>query len=282
MKPALYGEYSGAAFRERRAELVFARGGGRSALVRQVTPYPFHVTRPFALDAARPDLATLYLQSASGGIYRGDRLELDLAVRPGAAAHVTSQAATVVHHTGAQRARQITRLSVAEGAFAALTLDPLILFPGAELTVETSVHLAPGALAILAEGVAAHDFSGAGRPFGELRAETSVFGPDGKLLLADRSTVPGAEFAELLGPGMAAYGSALLLGPEGRLPDPAALEAALDAVGCLAAACPAPNGAGLSVRMIASNGGRIVTGVETVFALGAEAMLGFSPARRRK
>ncbi len=285
MKPADYAEGSGVVGRSRRAELVFGRGGGRSALMRQIAPYPFHVTRPFALDAARPDLATLYLQSASGGIYRGDRLDLSLEVRAGAAAHVTSQAATVVHDTGVERARQSTRIVVGPDAFAALTLDPLILFPGAELTVETAIEIADGALAILIDGVAWHDFTGEGRPFGSLVTETTVHDPAGRLLLADRSSVTGEELSAasgLLGPERGAYGSALLLGVAERLPDPAAIEDALYALGCHAASSPLPNGAGLGVRMVAANGGRITAGVEAVFAIAVEAMLGFTPARRRK
>ena len=44
------------------ASLQFSKGGGRTVLTRQRIPYPFHATRPFYLDQARPDLATLYLQ----------------------------------------------------------------------------------------------------------------------------------------------------------------------------------------------------------------------------
>lgn len=285
MKPADYASGEEAAGRLRHSELAFAWGGGRSTLIRQVAPYPFHVTRPFALDRARPDLATLYLQSASGGVYRGDRLSLDVTVRSGAAAHVTSQAATVVHDTGAHPALQTMTLEVGEGAFGALTLDPLIMFPGAEARVTTAVRMSQGALAILADGVSWHDFAGLDRPFGSLAAETLVYGPGGDLLTLDRSTVRGEELAgprSLLGRGAGAYGSALLLGPSGRLPSPAAVEAALDAVGCRAGASPLPNGAGLGVRIIAANGGVLTRGIETVFALAVEAMLGFEPARRRK
>lgn len=285
MKPESYAIGETAAGRHRSASLVFARGGGRSALVAQTTPYPFHVTKPFALDRERPELATLYLQSASGGIYRADQLDLSLTVKAGASAHVTSQAATVVHDTGALPARQTTQVDVGERAFAALTLDPLVMFPGAELSTATEVRLAEGALAIIADGVAWHDFAGENRPFGSLSAETVVRGRDGRTLVRDRATVRGSELMgarSLLGPGAGAYGSAMLLGPKERLPDPAAIEAALDAVGCRSGASPLPNGAGLGVRMIAANGGRITLAVEALFALGVEAMLGFSPARRRK
>ena len=285
MKPGDYASGEASIGSSRRADLVFARGGGRSALIRQTVPYPFHVTKPFALDRERPDLATLYLQSASGGIYRGDRLNLSLAVKAGAAVHVTSQAATVVHDTGVYPARQTSVLDVGENAFAALTLDPLVMFPGAALEVSTVVRLARGALAIVADGVAWHDFKALGRPFASLKAETLVHGPDGGLLVCDRSSVAGEELLgarSLLGPGAAAYGSAMLLGPADRLPSPGVIETTLDGLGCRAGASPLPHGAGVGVRMIAANGGAITRAVEALFALGVKAMLGFDPARRPK
>ena len=49
-------------------------------LRRQRVPYPFHATRTFYLDQSRPDLATLYMQSAAGGLYRGDHVALSITV----------------------------------------------------------------------------------------------------------------------------------------------------------------------------------------------------------
>ncbi len=86
------------------ATLRFAVGGGRTMLAHQHVPYPFHVTRPFYLDPQRPHLATLYLQSAAGGLYRGDRLLLAIDVAPGGSAHVTTQASMIVHDTRGQPA----------------------------------------------------------------------------------------------------------------------------------------------------------------------------------
>ena len=82
--------------------LVAELAGGRTVLRRQHVGYPFHVTRAFQLDRMRPDLATLYLQSASGGLYAADRLALDLVVGAGAALNLTTQASTVVHDARGQ------------------------------------------------------------------------------------------------------------------------------------------------------------------------------------
>ena len=95
-KPAPAEPVSALVGRRVQASLVFARGGGTTVLSRQVVPYPFHITRAFRMHPESPDLATLYLQSASGGLYAADHLTLDIAARPGARVHVTTQAGTVV------------------------------------------------------------------------------------------------------------------------------------------------------------------------------------------
>ena len=137
------------------ASLHFARGGGRTVLSRQRVPYPFHATRTFYLDCARPEIATLYLQSASGGLYRGDSLALSIVADANAAAHVTTQASTIVHRTHKRGIVQSTRIEIGEHAFAAMTPDPLVMFPGAEISCTTDITLAPTASAIRPIGVGA-------------------------------------------------------------------------------------------------------------------------------
>ncbi len=134
-------------------------------LARQHVPYPFHATRPFYLDRARPEIATLYLQSASGGLYRGDDVALSIVADPHAAAHVTTQASTIVHKTHKRAVAQTTRIEIGEHAFVAMTPDPLVLFPGAEICCATEVTLAATGCAILTDGLAHHDPEGTGRPF---------------------------------------------------------------------------------------------------------------------
>jgi urease accessory protein len=261
--------------------LSFASGGGRTFLARQSVPYPFHITRPHRLDPARPDIATLYLQSASGGLYRGDRLALSIEARSGACAHVTSQAATVAHRAAAESTRVLTRLTVHPGSTLALTTDPYVMFPGARLAVATEIVLHPGASALLAEGFAAHDPSGSETTFAALETEARVRTENGRTLVEERSLFRGDDFAGLGGAlgGCRAMGSVLILG--GTV-DPAALQSRLDAIGVLSGASRLPNEAGWSVRLLAEGGGSLARGLELAFATGFEALTGCMPARRRK
>jgi urease accessory protein len=263
------------------ASLSFASGGGRTFLARQSVPYPFHITRPHRLDAARLDIATLYLQSASGGLYRGDRLALSIEARRGACAHVTSQAATVAHRATAESIRVSTRLIVHPRATLALTTDPYVLFPGARLAVATEVVLHQGASALIAEGFAAHDPSGGAATFAALETTVRVRTENGRTLVEDRSLFRGADFAGLEGAlgGWRSLGSVLILG--GAV-DPEVLQFRLDAMGLLSGASRLPNEAGWSVRLLAKDGGGLARGLELAFAVGFEALTGCIPARRRK
>lgn len=266
------------------ASLVFVRGGGTTVLSRQVVPYPFHITRPFRLYPGHPDIATLYLQSASGGLYRADRLGLDIVARPGSRIHVTTQSATVVHDTGAFPARQETRLTIEADAMLALHPDPMILFPGAALVLNTHIVIGTHARAIVSEGFASHDPSSDGRPFSHvalsLRIETDV----GRVLVNEHSSLQGTSLTTPASPmgAYAAYVSMVILGPVNCLPGIASLQGAADAMNCLCGASPLPNAAGLAVRILAPSGGALSSGMDAIFAVAFEALFGVAPTRRRK
>jgi len=273
-----------AVYRDVTAELAFVRGGGRTVLARQRVPYPFHITRPFALDRDLPDMATIYLQSASGGLYRGDRLHLDIRAGTGAMAHLTSQAATVVHRTPGAPARLLTSINVGDGAFLALTNDPFILFPEAAFISAMEVTLAANARAIVSDGFATHDPEGLGRPFERLETRVRIADESGRLVATDRGTISGTGFAgpnSPLGP-YRAMGNMLVLGPRQSDIDPHELTAALDALGCCVGVSDLPNGGGLVLRCLAVDGGQLARGMDRLFTLAFNALIGQSPARRRK
>jgi urease accessory protein len=264
--------------------LVAELAGGRTVLRRQHVGYPFHITRAFQLDRMRPDLATLYLQSASGGLYAADRLALDLLVGAGAALNLTTQASTVVHDGRGDGSEMRQSVTVKDNAFCAMISDPYVLFPGADLHIETTATVAAGATLILADGFAAHDPHRRGEIFARFSTDTRVVGADGRLLVSDRGSVCGDELAancDVLG-GMNAAGSVLIIAPPDQLADIAEVEAAADACGCLGGVTAAPNGAGLAMRLLAPDGGTLIRGIEAAFHIAARAALGVDLAPRRK
>lgn len=238
------------------ARLRFARAGGRTALLDQFVPYPFHVTR--VLRAEGGDPATVYLQSASGGVYADDDLSLSVTVAEGASAHLTTQAATIVHDTFGRPAHLETTAGVARDGFLALLPDPLVLFPGASLRTATNLTLAEGATALLAESASLHDPRGESRAFDRLRGVVTVRDADGRVLLEDRGDIAGTALGGLAVLGRyRAWGLLLVLAPPSALPDPAALEGVADAAGCVAGASLAPNRAGVAVRLAGPDGGTL-------------------------
>jgi urease accessory protein len=266
------------------AALQFHRGGGRTVLAHQHVPYPFHATRPFYLDHERPEIATLYLQSASGGLYRGDDVALSIVAGPYAAAHVTTQASTIVHTTHKRAVAQTTRIAIGEHSFVAMTPDPLVLFPGAEICCATEITLAATGCAILTDGLAHHDPQGTARPFERYSNVVVVRNESGRVLLSDRGSLAGEsmlEPASPLGP-FRAVGTLLVLGRGSERCDADVLESRLTDLGCVAGISKLPNDAGIGGRVLAANGGTLARGLEAAFAIAFDALIGVSPARRRK
>jgi len=283
MLQALPGGLSVTSRSRQRADFLFARTGRRTHLARQFVSYPFHVTRPFYLDREPAGLATLYLQSASGGIYSSDRLELSIEAAAGAQCQVTSQGSTIVHDCRERISRYATRIDAASGAFVGLCADPLVLFPGAAIEMLTDVRLAPDAAVIITDGLALHDpGAGRGEPFALFSSELVVTDASGRRLLVDRLRVSGNEFDRLAPHGTQRMaGSVFALG---RFPavSPADLEAAVVATGSYAGATRLPNEAGLAVRMLAPDGVALARGLTRAWEILFAGLFGALPGRRRK
>ena len=270
--------------REARAWIGVDVAGGRTVIRRQHVGYPLHVTRGFYLDSGRPDLLTLYLQSASGGLYAGDRLQFDISVSEGAALCVTTQASTVVHNGRGIGSLQRQNIDVGAGALCALVCDPYVLFPGAQLAVRTIASVAEDGVLIFIDGLTCHDPAQRGGLFASYASSLQVVRPDGRLLLSDVGELPGTSVGEAGGPlgGYAATATVTIIGPSFRLPDARALEQVVSDTGCLAGASAAPNEAGLVMRMLAHGGGELMRGLEAAFHLAGSAATGTMLARRRK
>ncbi len=273
----------------RQAELVFTRApDGRTYISHQCVGYPFHITRPFYLDPDPAGLLTLYLQSVSGGIYRGEHLALSLEAEAGAEAQVTTQSATIVHRMqGGGEARQDMTIRAGAGAVLEYLPDPLILFPGARFQTTLRVVAEPGATVILSDAFTQHDSEAAGGRFALLASDTRIERPDGSLLAFDRFDI-GGELGEahLDGPAGAYPAHGTLMAVHDGCPAEELAEALRQAVadchGIYAGASTMPHGCGAWARILAEDGHALRAALKAAWAAARLKVSGAEPARRPK
>jgi urease accessory protein len=282
MRAVLPREIGVATLRQSRAALRFRFAGGRSYLAEQFAGYPFHVTRPFQLDPlSAPALATVYLQSSSGGLYGGDDLRLAVCVEEGASAEVTSQASTVVHDARGEVARHSVELRAERDAFLAYWPDPAILLPGARLRQSVSVSLGAGATVLLADAFLTHDPRAAARRFERLESEVVVRDDQGRPLVADRLHVDGRHWDMALGGRHEAAATAMLLGMGEGL-SVGTVNSTLDVPGIFGGAGLLPDNAGIGVRVLARDGVALSAALRRLWEVAFAARFGAPPSRRRK
>ena len=270
-----------------RLELGFAVGGdGTTRLQRQFASYPFHLCRPFRFAGDPPELATLYVQSCSGGIYDGDRLSLRIEVPRRAQLHVTTQAATIVRSMRGAGAWQETVLEAEAGSLVEYLPDPLILFPQARLETSLRIRADRAARLITGEAFLLHDPLGLGRPFAHLVSLLNVEErASGRVLFRDRLAARGADWTQRI-PGVkgdaAGTATLVILGPDAQ-GSIGALRSALDAVpGLWGGASLLPRGAGAVCRFLARDGRALRAGLDGVWRAARLHWTGAEPRTRRK
>ncbi|EAQ01523.1 urease accessory protein UreD [Pseudooceanicola batsensis HTCC2597] len=262
-----------------RASLEFRDVGGQTHLMGQHTPHPFHITRPFRHVTDPQGMATLYLQSSSGGLYGDDDLGLTVRLGEGAAAHVTTQASTIVHDARDRAgAQQDVLLEVGPGGWLEYLPDPAILMTGARLNNRVSARLGEGARLIMADAQLSHDPGGDGRPFGRLDNVVAVTGPQGPLML-DRFGLEGADWLARTG-GARCSGMVVAAGADEAGP---AMLAAVDALPGLYAGLSVFPDRGLGLlRFLARDGVALSRALSAAWTAARVALTGASPHARRK
>jgi urease accessory protein len=271
------------------AELVFTRApDGHTFISHQRVGYPFHITRPFYLDKVPQGMLTLYLQSVSGGIYRGEALALTLEAEAGALAQVTTQSATIVHRMKTDgAARQDMVIRAGEGALLEYLPDPLILFPGAQFETTLRVAAEPSATVILSDAFTQHDSDEAGGRFARLAAETRIERPDGTLLAFDRFDIDG-DVAEAHLDGKAeaypAHGTLMVVHTGCSAEEMAAVlrDALGSCQGIYAGASTLPQESGAWVRILAKDGLALRAAIKASWTAARLKVSGAEPAKRPK
>ncbi len=259
----------------------------RSYLSEQYFTYPFHVCRAQYMDKSLPGMATMYLQSCSGGVFKGDRLATVIDAAEGAQVHVTTQASTIIHRMEEDFAHQTIEINGAEGALIEYLPNSTILFPEAKLRSSITVTRDPGCDVILCDSFLSHDPEGSEKPFSWLENELIVQNPDGDIEVVDRFHVTGDQFRTGETGKFNAY---TVHGTFAVLSNSVETQLLLDVL----RACPAlegdvfsgisslSNDAGCWVRFLAVDGISADKYVQSLWFAAREALTGHPPTKRRK
>lgn len=174
-------------------ELRFEKSpDGRSFIAHQYADYPYHICRAQYFDADPAGMATLYLQSCSGGLFEYDRLHFKMIAGAGTAVHLTSQASTIVHSArGPGRASHCGTIIALPGSLVEYLPEPTILFPDSYLETRLDLQLGENASVIVCDSFLLHDPSGQGAAPALLDASLNVTLTDGTLIARDRMRIAG-------------------------------------------------------------------------------------------
>lgn len=270
------------------AMLAFQRApDGRSYIARQQVGYPFHLGRQLRLPDDVPEMAAVYLQSCSGGVFAGEQLHLHISAGPGSLAHVASGAATVAHSMREAPAQQRISLDVERDAWLEYLPMATILFPHTRLHNRVDVTLHSGARLLLCDAFCTHAPSGQEGVFGEYRSDVRVQSPEGDVLVADRLRVEGAQWRAGM-PGVSgpyqAWGNLMLIG-EGLPVDEivTALRAGTSGLtGTYLGVSALPNDAGVGLRLLAEDAVALREALHQGWASVRQWSTGIRPRPRRK
>jgi urease accessory protein len=259
---------------ERREELTILAELDRRA--------PYMAQRPLYPDPSAPDLAWLFMITTSGCVLQGDRLALEVALAPGARAHVTTQSATKVHSMDANCAVQTQSIALADGAYLEFMPEPLIPHRGARFLSDTRITIAPTATLLYSEIVQpGRKHHHPDECFGVTLLSLAVGAerPDGRRLFTEKLVVePARRLLRQTGvmDSFDVFGNVVLLTPkEAADRVHARIDAEVDAAGGLAfGACSLPNDAGLIFKVLGRETAQVKAKVREFWGIAREEITG--------
>ena len=142
---------SGAVGKSGFLRLGFERRDDRTILGNLESRAPYLAQRALHCDEALPEMAWLFTITTAGCVLQGDRLALEIALGPGAMAHVTTQSATKIHSMDTNYALQTQVLMLDEGAYLEFLPDPMIPHRQARFASDTRITLHPTASLLYSE-----------------------------------------------------------------------------------------------------------------------------------
>jgi urease accessory protein len=260
-----------------------ADGDGRTRLVTDFATVPFHLPGGLTHDEQLPELATVYVQSPTGGFAQGDRHEIAVTVETDAQAHVTTQSAEKVLRMERNCARADVQLTVEDGGYLEYLPEPTILYPDARYRRETTLTVGEGATALVGDIVVPGRLArGEAFDFERLYTRLTVEGPDGLLAQDTTDLAPGARNPQR--PGV--VGDHRVLGTLYVVGAPTLSDQLHDRVsaveGVRGGATTLPNDAGVLVRALGARTDAVAGALDAAWEETRAAELGAGRPARRK
>lgn len=243
-------------------DLAFSvNASGNTWLSRRRVRFPYTIGAPFRLDGPSKR-ETLILQSASGGLYEGERLHAAIRLEHGADVSIVTPGATVVNSArGRDHAAQIFSLDLDPGATLLFIPRMNILLPGARLALSTHAQLGEGSRLLYCDGFCLHRPAGLEGSMDWLRTSLSVSGRGGGPILHERSLIDGTAFANGMASSFHAFGTVVFAAPRSGCLDRTAADALAaeltDLPSCYCGATPLRANSGLLFRLAAVDGGAL-------------------------
>ena len=234
-------------------ELRFEATDAGTALVHDYATVPFHVSGTLGHDP-HPLTETVFVQSPTGGVAQGDRLDAEVVVGEGAVAHVSTGGSTKVQSMNRNYAASETTLSVASDGHLDYVPEPTILHADARYCGTLRLDVAGDATAVVSDVVVPGRLARGERfDFERYFSRVSATGPDGLLFEDTTHIVP--DEADPTAPGVLGefdvYGTAFVVasGQDTTALCEAVHDAATDCE-ARAGATALPNDAGVVVRAL--------------------------------
>lgn len=251
-------------------ELTFERRGDRSVLSHLHREAPLLVQQALYWDEHLPGLPCVYVITTSGCILADDRFDITIALEDGAAAHITTQAATKIHKMESGFASQVQRLELAANAYLELLPGPVIPQRHSRFTGVTDAVVADSATLLSAEILQpGRKYHGTGEIFAydHYSSALTVRRPDGTSLFCEKFTAEPGRFtvrdAGVMG-GFDVFANVILVTPAAQaarileqVSDGTGADAHPADAGIMAGVSVLPNDAGLVYKVLGTETQRV-------------------------
>lgn len=168
---------------------------GKTFLNKQFSSYPFHICKALYLDKGKTkDMATIYMQSSAGGIYKEDLLNSQISAMENTKVHITSQASTIVHECKDKPAKQHTKIICKKNSYLEFMPEPMIMLPNSSLISKVKIEAHKSSNFLIMDSFFPHNFLKKDSYFNTIKNELIIQSPDRETLVIDRYTVDGKKF----------------------------------------------------------------------------------------